>query len=60
MTAQSHLGRAPGRNWRIHDLDFQRKFKFRVEKYGIPKKVDHDEKSGIVLEEKGDVPAVHR
>jgi hypothetical protein len=31
-----------------------------MEKYGIPKKVDHDEKSGTVLEEKGDVPVIHR
>jgi hypothetical protein len=38
VTAQSQLGYARGRNWRVHDLDFQKKFKFLAEKYEIPKK----------------------
>ena len=42
------------------DLHFQKKLKLIEDKCEIPNRCKHDEKSGTILEEKGDVPFVHR
>jgi hypothetical protein len=42
------------------DLHFQKKLKLIKDKCEIPNRCKHDEKSGTILEEKGDVPFVHR
>ena len=38
------------------DLHFQKKLKLIEDKCEIPNRCKHDEKSGTILEEKGDVP----
>jgi hypothetical protein len=42
------------------DLHFQKKLKLIEDKCENPNRCKHDEKSGTILEEKGDVPFVHR
>jgi len=44
----------------LHDLHFQKKFKLIGRNVIFQISDSHDEKSGIILEEKRDVPLVHR